>query len=547
MTMPAIAHSADSALTVAQALQLDILAGARLVAGNTGTQRAISWVFNVSASDFPNWLNGGELVITLPTHIPTAPDQQEAFFRAVAERGIVGMIVSIGQHLDEIPLSWCAWANALELPLISISYQERFIDIVRTLNEQIVQSSLTLVKRALYINQVLSRLVLDERGLQDVADELARLIAQSVSIENDRFDALASANIAEFDTARRYTLEHGRTNPLLLDALETVGILHQIRSTLAPVQIPKMPQVGLEMERILAPIVVHGEIYGYIWIIADGNPLSDLDRMAIESGATISALMMLHQEAVQSAEASLKGSLLSQLIQGDLDRERVLTDQALRYEINLHQPYRMVLLEFASHPSPLLVRVARRINRLGAEFNIPMIVGQFAGQVVILLSGASSIESATERMHQHLREQPFRLGVSGVHHHPQHASSAYGECREVLTIAQRLGWGAPTVYFDRLGYLHALYQAGESSLNGNAFVPLVRLLEREHGADLSHTLEVYLDLGGNGASTAKTLHIHRSTLNYRLGRIEQIIGQGLDDPALRTHLQVTLKLIRLFG
>jgi hypothetical protein len=53
--------------------------------------------------------------------------------------------------------------------------------------------------------------------------------------------------------------------------------------------------------------VVHGEIYGYIWIIADGNPLSDLDRMAIESGATISALMMLHQEAVQSAEALAQG------------------------------------------------------------------------------------------------------------------------------------------------------------------------------------------------------------------------------------------------
>ncbi|MGV2435875.1 MAG UNVERIFIED_CONTAM: hypothetical protein LVT10_14215 [Anaerolineae bacterium] len=57
----------------------------------------------------------------------------------------------------------------------------------------------------------------------------------------------------------------------------------------------------------------------------------------------------------------------------------------------------------------------------------------------------------------------------------------------MLTIAQRLGWGTPTVYFDRLGYLHALYQAGESSLNGNAFVPLVRQLEREQGADLCAT------------------------------------------------------------
>jgi hypothetical protein len=66
VTMPAIAHSADSALTVAQALQLDILAGRGWCAGNTCTQRAISWVFNVSASDFPNSAQRGELVITTP-------------------------------------------------------------------------------------------------------------------------------------------------------------------------------------------------------------------------------------------------------------------------------------------------------------------------------------------------------------------------------------------------------------------------------------------------------------------------------------------------
>ncbi|MGV2435874.1 MAG UNVERIFIED_CONTAM: hypothetical protein LVT10_14210 [Anaerolineae bacterium] len=46
----------------------------------------------------------------------------------------------------------------------------------------------------------------------------------------------------------------------MLDALETVGILHQIRSTLAPVQIPKMPQVGLEMERVLSHCGTWGDL-----------------------------------------------------------------------------------------------------------------------------------------------------------------------------------------------------------------------------------------------------------------------------------------------
>ncbi|MFX5176277.1 hypothetical protein ABTC46_18325, partial [Acinetobacter baumannii] len=89
------------------------------------------------------------------------------------------------------------------------------------------------------------------------------------------------------------------------------------------------------MERILAPVVVHGDIYGYMWIIANDRPLNDLDWVAIESGATVAALILLHQEAVQVAEASLKGGLLSQLIQRDGSHETVLADQALRYGLDL--------------------------------------------------------------------------------------------------------------------------------------------------------------------------------------------------------------------
>jgi DNA-binding PucR family transcriptional regulator len=55
-----------------------------------------------------------------------------------------------------------------------------------------------------------------------------------------------------------------------------------------------------------------------------------------------------------------------------------------------------------------------------------------------------------------------------------------------------------------------------------------------------------LDEGGNSVQTADTLHIHRSTLNYRLTRIREICEVELSSPAVRTNLQIAVKLMRLF-
>jgi DNA-binding PucR family transcriptional regulator len=75
---------------------------------------------------------------------------------------------------------------------------------------------------------------------------------------------------------------------------------------------------------------------------------------------------------------------------------------------------------------------------------------------------------------------------------------------------------------------------------------ILRKLLEEKQADLFRTLEAYLDNGGNGVGTAEALHIHRSTLNYRLQRIIQVCGVNLQDSLVRTNLQIALKLMRLF-
>lgn len=538
--------------SVAEIIKHELFAGAKVVAGEDGLSRQVLWLHNAGVPDAPYWLNGGELVMTTMFNMPQDLNEQRDYIYQMANKGVAGLVLTVGRYIQRIPDHLIEAANAHIFPLIEIPYTARFVDIAKAINEQISQENLRMVQRALNIHQTLTQIVLEGGGLKDLAGELAILLNHSISIENERFEVIATKNIREVDEARRYTQLHGRTDPRLVEALEKRDILPQIRKHLRPMHLAVMPDVGLEMERILAPIVVHGEIYGYIWIIADDHGLSQIDLMAIESGSTIAALMMLYQESVQSAEASLKGNLISQLIQGEIGRETILTDQSMRYGVDLRSPYVMMLIECGVTGTMRLGQLYRAINQLIANDGWQAVVGQFAGQIVVLAQDNEHLKALAARVQERVALTKLcadtipRVGVSGLQQGATCVKLAYDQCMDVLNITRRLSPSARVIYFTDLGYLHTLYHAGSHSLSGNPFVPLLRRLLEEKQADLFRTLEAYLDAGGNGVGTAEALHIHRSTLNYRLQRIFQICDVNLQDPVIRMNLQVALKLMRLF-
>lgn len=537
-------------LTVIDVLKFDKLSRARVIAGEKGLSRQVAWMHNASVPDAPRWLNGGELVMTTIINLPPDTDQQRDYMRQLAERNVAGLIMTVGRYIQEIPLHLREIADQYDLPLIEIPYTERFVDIVRGVNERIAQESIDTVRRALNINQSLTQIVLEGGGLPQLAQQLVLLVGHSISIETATFDAIATVNIADVDEARRYTQTHGRTNPALIEALEKGGYLPRLRATLRAVRLPQIPKVGLEMERILAPIVVHGTIYGYMWIIADDHALTDIDQLAIESGATIAALMILYQETAQNAEASLKGNLLTQLIQGESQRDTTLIDQSLRYGVDLRSPYMMLLVD--CEPA-ILLSVYQQLNQLTRMQGWSAVVGQYAGQVVMLVQVDNRIETVLTRLIERLMKErprhtkPPRVSVSGSHQGAKAVRIAHQNCWDTLAIMRRMKPNQEVVRFEELGYLHTLYMAGANSLIDNPFVNIVKRLQEEKQAELLQTLEAYLDAGGNGVSTAEDLHIHRSTLNYRLSRITQICQVDLQDALTRMNLHVALKLLRLFA
>jgi DNA-binding PucR family transcriptional regulator len=63
--------------------------------------------------------------------------------------------------------------------------------------------------------------------------------------------------------------------------------------------------------------------------------------------------------------------------------------------------------------------------------------------------------------------------------------------------------------------------------------------------DLIHTLDAYLTHGGDARKTAESLHLHRSTLYYRLEKITEAIGGDLRDGEVRFELMLGIRLANM--
>ena len=142
-----------------------------------------------------------------------------------------------------------------------------------------------------------------------------------------------------------------------------------------------------------------------------------------------------------------------------------------------------------------------------------------------------------------LRDVPA-VGVGGFVERPEHLPRSYREATQALTVRTRQPDPSGLVAFEDLG-LYRLLATPEGRREAGAFVEdwLGGLLayDTERQAGLVHTLGVYLDHGGNYDDTAAELHIHRSTLRYRLQRIRELSGHDLTDADTRLNLHVAVR------
>lgn len=535
-------------LTVRQALAMEVFAGSCVVAGKDGLDREIRWAHPVDIPHASEWVRGGELLLTTFYGLRDDPEAQIHLCAELAEKGLAGMVVAIGGYLDAVPDAIRSAADAAHFPIIEMPWDVPFEDVVRAISEQIINEQYQLYKQSLAIHGSLTRLVLDGGSLQDVAQELCNLLQRPVEIDDLSFSMLAAAGSEnEIDESRRAALREGRSAPQLLEHLRRSGVLSRVRASFAPERIDSDESTrayGMTMARILAPIVVARKIYGYVWIIAGRRDLEPLDFHAIEHAATVAALILFRDQTGRQAEERAESRILSRLLAEDARIDNTLREEAGRFRLRLEAPHAIIVIDPGANEVRAVELAARNaVRRAG----LAAAMGERAGRVVVLVESARSeaiIDLGQRILSEALPlEDTIRVGASPLHEDAATLQRAYEHALESLALLPALGDERRIAHFEELGILHWLHAVPQDLLAENAFARNIQRLaehDRARGAELLHTLEVFLECDGNSVRAAEKLIVHRHTLKYRLQRIEELCEVDLSDPLCKLNLRTAL-------
>lgn len=98
--------------------------------------------------------------------------------------------------------------------------------------------------------------------------------------------------------------------------------------------------------------------------------------------------------------------------------------------------------------------------------------------------------------------------------------------------------GCRVAFYDKLGLERFFDGLDKESLEYYVKNALEPILGNE---EFLRTLKAYLDNDGNFRITSEELYIHISTLRYRIGKIEEALGQDLKDFGVKANLHNALK------
>jgi purine catabolism regulator len=523
----------------------------RLLAGKGSTSNPVRWVHITEIPDPTKWLKGGELLLTTGYSFVGDEARQVEQIKRLIDHNISGLGFGTGFSFDKVPPALVEVSEEYGFPLFEVPYHVPFLAITEAVASKIVNEQYSLLQRSLAVHEKLTKIVLEEKGLDAILSTLSALVGCSAVL----FD-FHGVVLCEAAYRRRLGAE------MVADLWRMIGDRRADRQNFALA----MDGVGSGVQ--VYPVVASHRIGAFLAVVKDSGDFSEYDRIILHNVVTVTALELVKKKAVAETEKRLAGDFFDELIASDLYEEEIARRLAF-FGLEPLSPHLILLVDIddgddgaGERSGAAALDIKERLHWTVDEFmarrDMLGISASRSDSVVVLvqpgkLDAGQIIKLAGELQKviaEMLPEITVSVGIGRPHRQLTDLRQSYYEASYAIKIRRLKGEPGVIASFDDLGS-YGLLLGLQDTLSLEVFYDSVlgRLqdYDEQNSSDLVRSLACFLEANGHWGDAAEKLYVHRHTLRYRMKRVEEITGRDLNQSQDRMEFWLALKAKELIG
>ncbi|HEU0004082.1 MAG TPA: helix-turn-helix domain-containing protein [Ktedonobacteraceae bacterium] len=535
------APSPISSASVRHILSLLAPRGAQLVAGTEGLHRRVTWATRMRAR-LPAFesVRGGELALLSLSQLRRLDETLPHLLDSLFKEGVAAVAVA-APLLDALDQEAISLANSLRFPLLLLPPTSMLEEIEREVITFVVGFRGENERRATEISHQLMQLSAHGAGIQGICEQLARISDKWIVVQ----DAAMQVRYQAVPSAYRAF----QNEPLNEESLKRVGLV-----------------------RNMVPIQARHDVVGWLSIIGHEGEFDYLERLILGLVAPILALEFARERERSEVESRYQSEALMDVLQGNYAQSEEMMARARLLGYDMSSMQVPVIFELSPDEpdyaqSGLHPQWQRRLREELLRAWPAAWISSEARRLIALLpvtgddkqteaENEEAVLTHLERALARAQQGNGAFGVSpaysgGVGYLARTLSAipqSYQQAQQALEIGRRLFGNGKLHSFAQLGIYRLLFHLhGHYELTTFYEETLGPLLDADTRGSIDPigTLENFFRYNGNLSETARAMHLHRNSLLYRLGRIEELLGHSLEDPELRLSLQIALKIRHL--
>lgn len=552
---------------VDEILNLSSFRGSQVVAGNEGISRVVTSITVGELPDTPDWLVGGELVLTTGYYMKDDVGKQCKWLKELIESGVSALCIKPGRFMGKISEELKELADCYKFPVIELPISSYWAILIKDVTEHIQDYQKSIIHRTENIHNRLTEIVLEGGGVQTIVNTLSELSENPIILEDCLFNTIAigqhETSMEEDFIAYRQSKEYKRRFKQKREVKEL------IKNRVKKLIYHQFDNKEESFRQVTIPIIANQVLYGFISLIEKNKKMKHIDRIALEHGATTVALELMKTRVSIENDRRVRNLIITELLEGNIDH--AMASYSKLGEGNIFKSSIVILLKFPGfnqmwvdqsnenffieNLEDKLIREVRK-HYLGKNSDA---VVNINGDVCLViyhypqdLSPKSALYKAKEITKDVIKDLTKNFSISstfaGIGEPSIELSSishSYQTALKALKLSEKFLSDSPIAVYDELGIMRILSLINDQKELEHFCQEMIGpLINHDNDKDdqMCETLDIFLKTNGNISESSKILHVHPNTLSYRIRKIKSIINKDIYDAQVRHQLYLALMI-----